>query len=127
MRLQRSPPHEELEVIDAWGLMEGLEEGMPISNQAKKSPKPLALALSTWSEAWRAYAVPSSKALESADSTISAAPSHFAATSHPSLSSALSSSGLTGTSSIPTPSPRSLAPIAPIATMANGAPLVGPP
>ena len=41
----------EPEVIDAWGLMEGLEEGMPISNQAKKSPKPRAPASSTWSEA----------------------------------------------------------------------------
>ncbi|KAE8098563.1 hypothetical protein FH972_016616 [Carpinus fangiana] len=41
-RLQRSPPREEPEVIDAWELMEGLEEGMPISNQAKKSPKPRA-------------------------------------------------------------------------------------
>jgi hypothetical protein len=53
-RLQRSPPRKEPEVIDAWGLMEGLEEGMPISNQAKKSPKPRAPASSTWSEAWRA-------------------------------------------------------------------------
>ncbi|XP_062167372.1 uncharacterized protein At3g28850 [Alnus glutinosa] len=39
-RLQRSPPRVEPEVINAWELMEDLEEGMPISNQAKKSPKP---------------------------------------------------------------------------------------
>jgi hypothetical protein len=45
-RLQRSP-HEEPEVIDAWRLMEGLEEGMPISNQAKKSPKPRAPVTTT--------------------------------------------------------------------------------
>jgi hypothetical protein len=53
-RLQRSPPREEPEVIDAWGLMEGLEEGMLISNQAKKTPKPRAPVSSTWLEAWRA-------------------------------------------------------------------------
>ncbi|KAL5545829.1 hypothetical protein UlMin_005516 [Ulmus minor] len=36
---QRSPPREKPEVINAWELMEDLEEGIPISNQAKKSPK----------------------------------------------------------------------------------------
>jgi hypothetical protein len=46
-RLQRSPPREEPKVIDAWGLMEGLEERMPISNQAKKSPKPRAPVTTT--------------------------------------------------------------------------------
>ena len=40
-RLQRSP-HEKPKVINAWELMEGLEEGTPILNQAKKSPKPRA-------------------------------------------------------------------------------------
>ncbi|PON83079.1 Thioredoxin-like fold containing protein [Trema orientale] len=35
----RSPPRENPEVINAWELMEDLEEGMPISNQVKKSPK----------------------------------------------------------------------------------------
>ncbi|KAG6693718.1 hypothetical protein I3843_09G014600 [Carya illinoinensis] len=41
--LQRSPPPEEPEVINAWELMQDLEEGMPISNtKAKKSPKPRA-------------------------------------------------------------------------------------
>ncbi|XP_047174887.1 uncharacterized protein At5g39865 [Vigna umbellata] len=36
-----SPPRnrEEPEVINAWELMEGLEEGVPISNHPKKSPK----------------------------------------------------------------------------------------
>ncbi|XP_061366772.1 uncharacterized protein At3g28850 [Gastrolobium bilobum] len=36
-----SPPRrrEEPEVINAWELMEGLEDGVPISNQPKKSPK----------------------------------------------------------------------------------------
>ncbi|KAI4348955.1 hypothetical protein L6164_009615 [Bauhinia variegata] len=38
-RVQRSPPRNEPEVINAWELMEGLEDGIPISNQAKKSPK----------------------------------------------------------------------------------------
>ena len=38
-RLHKSPPPEEPEVINAWELMEGLEEGVPISNQVKKSPK----------------------------------------------------------------------------------------
>ncbi|CAN6716997.1 unnamed protein product [Malus baccata var. baccata] len=38
-----SPPREDPEVINAWELMEGLEEGMPISNPAKKSPKSRAL------------------------------------------------------------------------------------
>ncbi|KAK9290117.1 hypothetical protein L1049_008281 [Liquidambar formosana] len=38
--LKRSPPREEPEVINAWELMEGLsEEEVPISFQAKKSPK----------------------------------------------------------------------------------------
>ncbi|XP_057488716.1 uncharacterized protein At3g28850-like [Actinidia eriantha] len=36
---KRSPPREEPEVINAWELMEDLEEGMPVSVQAKKSPK----------------------------------------------------------------------------------------
>ncbi|KAJ1381171.1 Thioredoxin-like superfamily [Sesbania bispinosa] len=34
-----SPSREEPEVINAWELMDGLEEGVPISNQPKKSPK----------------------------------------------------------------------------------------
>ncbi|KAJ7971565.1 Glutaredoxin [Quillaja saponaria] len=38
-RLQRSPPHEVPEVINTWELMEDLEDGIPISNKAKKSPK----------------------------------------------------------------------------------------
>lgn len=38
-KTQRSPSREGPEVINAWELMEDLEEGMPISNQAKKSPK----------------------------------------------------------------------------------------
>lgn len=38
-RLQRSPPREDPEVINAWELMEGLEDGVPITNEAKKSPK----------------------------------------------------------------------------------------
>lgn len=38
-RLQKSPSREEPEVINAWELMEDLEEGIPISNQPKKSPK----------------------------------------------------------------------------------------
>lgn len=36
---KRSPPREELEVINAWELMGDLEEEIPISNQSKKSPK----------------------------------------------------------------------------------------
>ncbi|GAB4856385.1 hypothetical protein Ancab_014305 [Ancistrocladus abbreviatus] len=40
--MKRSPPWEEPEVIDAWELMGDLEEGMPISIKAKKSPKSLA-------------------------------------------------------------------------------------
>ncbi|KAL5742194.1 hypothetical protein ACOSP7_028926 [Xanthoceras sorbifolium] len=42
-RVQRSPPRGEPEVINAWELMEGLEEEIPISNQPKKSPKARAL------------------------------------------------------------------------------------
>ncbi|KAK0583652.1 hypothetical protein LWI29_000990 [Acer saccharum] len=42
-KVQRSPPRGEPEVINAWELMEGLEEEIPISNQPKKSPKALAL------------------------------------------------------------------------------------
>lgn len=44
-RIKRSPPREGPEVINAWELMEDLEEeGIPVSNnQAKKSPKSLAL------------------------------------------------------------------------------------
>lgn len=38
-RLEKSPPREDPEVINAWELMEGLEDGVPVSNQAKKSPK----------------------------------------------------------------------------------------
>ncbi|XP_068340103.1 uncharacterized protein At3g28850-like [Pyrus communis] len=38
-----SPPREDPEVINAWELMEGLEEGVPIANPAKKSPKSRAL------------------------------------------------------------------------------------
>ncbi|KAI4300481.1 hypothetical protein L6164_033857 [Bauhinia variegata] len=38
-RVQTSPPRDEPEVINTWELMEGLEDGIPISNQAKKSPK----------------------------------------------------------------------------------------
>ncbi|KAG7958240.1 hypothetical protein I3843_10G010500 [Carya illinoinensis] len=41
-KLQRSPIREEPEVINTWELMEDLEEGMPISKQAKVSPKPRA-------------------------------------------------------------------------------------
>ncbi|KAJ0027278.1 hypothetical protein Pint_36030 [Pistacia integerrima] len=37
--VQRSPPRGEPEVINAWELMEGLEEEMPVSNHPKKSPK----------------------------------------------------------------------------------------
>ncbi|KAK7284858.1 hypothetical protein RJT34_19611 [Clitoria ternatea] len=33
------PPPKEPEIINAWELMEGLEEGVPISNHPKKSPK----------------------------------------------------------------------------------------
>ncbi|GLT89999.1 hypothetical protein SLE2022_079530 [Rubroshorea leprosula] len=36
---ERSPRREEPEVINAWELMEDLEEGIPIRNHAKKSPK----------------------------------------------------------------------------------------
>ncbi|XP_054803736.1 uncharacterized protein LOC129306937 [Prosopis cineraria] len=39
-RLEKSPPREDPEVINAWELMEDLEDGVPVSNQAKKSPKP---------------------------------------------------------------------------------------
>ncbi|KAK1562018.1 hypothetical protein Q3G72_004954 [Acer saccharum] len=42
-KVQISPPRGEPEVINAWELMEGLEEEIPISNQPKKSPKALAL------------------------------------------------------------------------------------
>lgn len=39
-RLHKSPPRQAPEVINAWELMEGLEDGVPISNnQPKKSPK----------------------------------------------------------------------------------------
>ncbi|KAI9122291.1 hypothetical protein K1719_006980 [Acacia pycnantha] len=38
-RLEKSPPREDPEVINAWELMEGLEDGVPASYQAKKSPK----------------------------------------------------------------------------------------
>ena len=34
-----SPPREELEVINTWELMDGLEEGIPMANRGKKSPK----------------------------------------------------------------------------------------
>ncbi|KAF1897593.1 hypothetical protein Lal_00032350 [Lupinus albus] len=34
-----SPVHEDPEIINAWELMEGIEEGVPISIQLKKSPK----------------------------------------------------------------------------------------
>ncbi|KAJ0089021.1 hypothetical protein Patl1_32533 [Pistacia atlantica] len=37
--VQRSTPRGEPEVINAWELMEGLEEEMPVSNHPKKSPK----------------------------------------------------------------------------------------
>ncbi|KAE8651090.1 uncharacterized protein At3g28850 [Cucumis sativus] len=37
---KKSPPREEPEVINAWELMDGLEEGVPIANRGKKSPKP---------------------------------------------------------------------------------------
>ncbi|CAJ1885418.1 unnamed protein product [Sphenostylis stenocarpa] len=39
--VKKSPPRnrEEPEVINAWELMEGLEEGVPMSNNPKKSPK----------------------------------------------------------------------------------------
>ncbi|KAJ9181383.1 hypothetical protein P3X46_009518 [Hevea brasiliensis] len=41
---QRSPPREELEVINTWELMEDLEDGgVPVSNHPKKSPKSRAL------------------------------------------------------------------------------------
>ena len=42
-RIQQSPPRENPEVINAWELMEDLEEGIPISNQVKKSPKTRAI------------------------------------------------------------------------------------
>ncbi|CBI30303.3 unnamed protein product, partial [Vitis vinifera] len=38
---KRSPPREEAEVINAWELMEGLEDGIPIAVPVKKSPKSL--------------------------------------------------------------------------------------
>lgn len=38
---KRSPAREEAEVINAWELMEDLDDGMPISVPAKKSPKSL--------------------------------------------------------------------------------------
>ncbi|XP_022144612.1 uncharacterized protein At5g39865 [Momordica charantia] len=38
----KSPPREDPEVINAWELMDGLEEGIPIANRAKRSPKPRA-------------------------------------------------------------------------------------
>ncbi|PQP92445.1 uncharacterized protein Pyn_23945 [Prunus yedoensis var. nudiflora] len=41
--MKSSPSREDPEVINAWELMEGLEEAMPISNSAKKSPKSRAL------------------------------------------------------------------------------------
>ncbi|KAM2104566.1 hypothetical protein ACFX1R_015152 [Malus domestica] len=41
--MKSSPPREDPEVINAWELMEGLEEGIPISNPTKKSPKSSAL------------------------------------------------------------------------------------
>ncbi|XP_062112754.1 uncharacterized protein At3g28850 [Humulus lupulus] len=45
-KVQRSPTRENKpEVINAWELMEDLEEGMPISNQVKKSPKTRAILL----------------------------------------------------------------------------------
>ncbi|XP_021908701.1 uncharacterized protein At3g28850 [Carica papaya] len=37
--VKRSPPRDEPEVINAWELMEGLEEGVPMSVSAKKSPR----------------------------------------------------------------------------------------
>ncbi|KAJ8899595.1 hypothetical protein K2173_018569 [Erythroxylum novogranatense] len=40
---QRSPPRDEPEVIDACELMSDLEEGVPVLNQPKKSPKTRAL------------------------------------------------------------------------------------
>ncbi|KAJ9184488.1 hypothetical protein P3X46_004208 [Hevea brasiliensis] len=41
---QRSPPREEPEIINAWELMEDLEDGgLPVSNHPKKSPKSRAL------------------------------------------------------------------------------------
>lgn len=45
-RIKRSPPREDPEVINAWELMEDLEEAVPASSnhlQVKKSPKSLAL------------------------------------------------------------------------------------
>ncbi|KAH7512169.1 hypothetical protein FEM48_Zijuj12G0062000 [Ziziphus jujuba var. spinosa] len=43
-RIKRSPSREDHpEVINAWELMEDLEEGIPVFNQAKKSPKSRAL------------------------------------------------------------------------------------
>ncbi|BFG38612.1 hypothetical protein CerSpe_248860 [Prunus speciosa] len=41
--MKSSPSREDPEVINAWELMEGLEEAIPISNSAKKSPKSRAL------------------------------------------------------------------------------------
>lgn len=38
--MKKSPPREEPEVINAWELMDGLEEGIPIANRGRKSPKP---------------------------------------------------------------------------------------
>lgn len=40
---KKSPPREQPQVINAWELMEDLDEGLPISNKAKKSPKSPAL------------------------------------------------------------------------------------
>ncbi|XP_038905315.1 uncharacterized protein At5g39865 [Benincasa hispida] len=37
---KKSPPREEPEVINTWELMDGLEEGIPMANRGKKSPKP---------------------------------------------------------------------------------------
>ncbi|KAF5750518.1 hypothetical protein HS088_TW03G00855 [Tripterygium wilfordii] len=42
-KMQRSPPREEPEVINAWELMEDLEDGVPIAGLAKKSPKSLGM------------------------------------------------------------------------------------
>ncbi|KAG7017462.1 hypothetical protein SDJN02_19327, partial [Cucurbita argyrosperma subsp. argyrosperma] len=37
---KKSPSREKPEVINAWELMDGLEEGIPIGNRGKNSPKP---------------------------------------------------------------------------------------
>ncbi|KAF5737443.1 hypothetical protein HS088_TW13G00324 [Tripterygium wilfordii] len=42
-KMQRSPPRDEPEVINAWELMGDLEDGVPISVVAKKSPKSLGI------------------------------------------------------------------------------------